>query len=150
MAETDPAGGPHTIEQPNEPFVRMDETREQELEKESHTSLYLKVWGGLAVFTAIEYFYAMGVQHWFFWLVLGLMTCAIIKAAMVGWYFMHLKFEGKWVYGFLIPAGILAAILTLALYPDLALQPVTEEDPGEEEAETVSYAPAAAVRIVRS
>ena len=31
---------------------------------------------------------------------------------MVGWYFMHLKFEGNWVYGMLVPAGILAMILT--------------------------------------
>ena len=32
---------------------------------------------------------------------------------MVGWYFMHLKFEGKWVYAMLIPAGI------LAMHPDV-------------------------------
>jgi cytochrome c oxidase subunit 4 len=137
MDQANPAIPPHTIEQPNEPFVRMDETRDQELEKESHTALYLKVWAGLAVFTAVEYFYAHFSKDFFFWLVIGLMFCAIVKAGMVGWYFMHLKFEGKWVYAFLIPAGILAAILTLALYPDLALQPVTEENPVEEDAETV-------------
>ena len=48
---------------------------------------------------------------------------------MVGWYFMHLKFEGNWVYAMLVPAGILAMILTLALIPDVAMQPVTEEKP---------------------
>jgi cytochrome c oxidase subunit 4 len=150
MSKTNPGDPPHTIEQPNEPYVRMDETREQELEKESHNSLYLKVWGGLAVFTAIEYFYAMGVQHWFFWLVLGLMVCAVIKAAMVGWYFMHLKFEGKWVYAMLIPAGILAVILVAALYPDLALQPVTEENPAEEESESVWAEPPAVPPLFRA
>lgn len=148
MADTNPVSKPHTIEELDEPFVRMDKTREEELEKESHTSLYLKVWGGLAIFTAVEYFYAMGFQRWFFWLVLGLMVCAIIKAGMVGWYFMHLKFEGKWVYAMLIPAGILAVILTVALYPDLAMQPVTEENPGEEEAEAVWNEPVVVPPVV--
>jgi len=150
MSETTPGKPAHSIDELGEPFVRMDVTREQELEHESHNALYLKVWAGLAIFTAIEYFYAMGVQRWFFWLVLGLMTCAVIKAAMVGWYFMHLKFEGKWVYAMLIPAGILAIILTVALYPDLALQPVTEENPTELESESVWNGPASVPLIVRS
>jgi cytochrome c oxidase subunit 4 len=144
MAETKP----HSIENPDEPFVRMDMTREQELEHESHNALYLKVWGGLAIFTAIEYFYARIFKDAFAILVLGLLVCAIIKAGMVGWYFMHLKFEGKWVYGFLIPAGILAVIMTLALYPDLALQPVTEENPTAEEASAWN-GPSAVPPVVR-
>lgn len=137
MSETNPVPKPHTIEQPDEPYVRMDKTREQELEHESHNAMYLKVWGGLAIFTVIEYVYAMWLQSSFLVLVLGLLTCAIIKAAMVGWYFMHLKFEGNWVYAMLVPAGILAVILTVALVPDLALQPVTEENPTAEESEEV-------------
>ena len=32
----------------------------------------------------------------------------------MGWYFMHLKFEGNWVYAMLVPAGILAMILSFA------------------------------------
>ena len=63
---------------------------------------------------------------------------------MVGWYFMHLKFEGRWVYFMLIPAGILAAILTLALVPDLAMQPVTEENPDEETVFSAPLEPGAA------
>ena len=66
-------------------------------------------------------------------LVFGLLVLAVVKAGMVGWYFMHLKFEGKWVYAMLVPAGILAIILTTALIPDVAMQPVTEETPEEEE-----------------
>ena len=45
----------------------------------------------------------------------------------------HLKFEGRWVYYMLVPAGILAAVLIVALYPDMALHPVTEENPPEDE-----------------
>ena len=48
---------------------------------------------------------------------------------MVGWYFMHLKFEGNWVYVMLVPAGILAIDPHVALIPDIAMQPVTEENP---------------------
>ncbi len=125
-------------------------THDQELDVESHAP-YLKVWAGLALFTAVEYFYAHIFKDLFGVLVLGLLFWAIIKAAMVGWYFMHLKFEGKWVYAMLIPAGFLAAVLTLALFPDVAMQPVTEENPGEEEATSMLLEPSpvpAAVRVL--
>ena len=117
---------------PDEPFVKSSMTRDQELHTESHAP-YLRVFAALAVFTAIEYFYARIFKDTFGVLVLGLMFWAVIKASMVGWYFMHLKFEGKWVYYMLVPAGILAIILTTALLPDVAMQPVTEENADEEE-----------------
>ena len=93
---------------------------------------YLKVFAGLAVLTAIEYFYAFWLKDAFLGLVLGLLLLAIVKAGMVGWYFMHLKFEGRWVYILIVPAFILATILTTALCPDVAMKPETEENPGEE------------------
>ncbi|MEA2630070.1 MAG: cytochrome c oxidase subunit, partial [Chloroflexota bacterium] len=111
---------------------------------ESHAP-YLKVFSALAVFTAIEYFYAHIFKDAFVVLVLGLLFWAVIKASMVGWYFMHLKFEGKWVYYMLVPAGILAIILTSALIPDVAMQPVTEENPEEEESGSVSLLEAGVV-----
>ncbi len=117
---------------PDEPFVKSSMTREQELHVEAHAP-YLKVFAFLAVFTAIEYFWARIFKDTFAILILGLLFWAIIKASMVGWYFMHLKFEGKWVYAMLVPAGILACILTFALIPDVAMQPVTEENREEEE-----------------
>jgi cytochrome c oxidase subunit IV len=122
---------------PDEPFVKSSMTRGQELHVESHAP-YLKVFAALAVFTAIEYFWAHIFRDTFLVLVLGLLFWAVIKASMVGWYFMHLKFEGTWVYYMLVPAGILAIILTTALIPDLAMQPVTEENPEEEESTPVS------------
>ena len=120
------------------PYVRAGQTRAQELHVESHAP-YLKVFLGLAILTALEYAYAHVAKDAFLTLVLGLMCLAIIKAGMVGWYFMHLKFEGKWVYGMLIPAGILAIILTFALAPDVAMQPVTEENLEDEESGAVSW-----------
>jgi cytochrome c oxidase subunit IV len=122
---------------PDEPFVKSSMTRGQELHVESHAP-YLKVFAALAVFTAIEYFWAHIFKDAFAVLILGLLFWAVLKASMVGWYFMHLKFEGTWVYYMLVPAGILAIILTSALIPDLAMQPVTEENPDEEESTPVS------------
>ena len=110
-------------------------THDQEMDVESHTSQYMKVFGALLVFTIMEYCYAKYMRVSFFSLVLGLMTMAIIKATLVGLYFMHLKFEGKWVFGMLIPAAILAMVLTFALVPDVAMQPVSEENIDREEIE---------------
>jgi cytochrome c oxidase subunit IV len=105
----------------------------EELEAESHAP-YLKVWAGLAILTAVEYFYALFFKDHFLFLVLGLVSLALVKASMVGWYFMHLKFEQRWVYLLIIPACVMAVFLTLMLYPDMAMKPVDEENPIEEEA----------------
>jgi cytochrome c oxidase subunit 4 len=103
----------------------------QEHATEAHAP-YLRVWAALAIFTAVEYFYAYFFKDSFLVLVLGLLFWAIIKAGLVGWYFMHLKFEGRWVYILIVPAFILATILTTALCPDVAMKPETEENPGED------------------
>jgi cytochrome c oxidase subunit 4 len=93
---------------------------------QSHTP-YGKVWWGLLFFTVIEYFYAFALKDLFWTLILGLLLWAGIKASMVGWYFMHLKFEGAWVYALIVPAAVLAVILVLALSPDVAMKPQDEE-----------------------
>ncbi len=105
----------------------------EEHANEAHAP-YLRVWGLLAIFTAIEYFYAFWAKDSFLILVLGLLFMAIFKAGLVGWYFMHLKFEGRWVYILIIPAFVLATILTTALCPDMAMKPETEENPGGDSA----------------
>ena len=48
------------------------------------------------------------------------MVLAITKAFLVGWYFMHLKFEGRWVYLLLVPACLMAIIVVTGLAPDMA------------------------------
>jgi cytochrome c oxidase subunit 4 len=105
-----------------------------------HVKTYIRVFFALLIFTLIEYVYAHWYKDWFVVLVLGLMTWAIIKATLVGLYFMHLKFEGKWVYGMLIPAGILATIFVVALIPDVAMQPVTEINEPDDEGAAASVA----------
>ena len=104
----------------------VTQEQEQELAAESHAP-YLKVFLALAAFTAMEYGYARILKDSFTPLVLGLVAMAVIKAGLVGWYFMHLKFEGKWVYALLIPAVILAAVVVLGLVPDIAYYPGPDE-----------------------
>ncbi|WP_165222822.1 cytochrome C oxidase subunit IV family protein [Aquisphaera insulae] len=103
-----------------------------ELQVESHAP-YFRVWLALAVLTFVEYVYAMIVKDHFALLLLGLLSMALVKAGLVGWYFMHLKFEKKWVYLMIIPACVLAVFLTIMLCPDVALKPVAEDllDEGE-------------------
>lgn len=81
---------------------------------------YMKIFWTLLVLTLAEYFYAMLTQQHFGLLITGLLTLAIIKASLVGYYFMHVKFEGKWVFGLIIPTLVLAMIVVLALVPDIA------------------------------
>ncbi len=114
-------------------YIVHNEDMAQELDVESHAP-YMRVWAILAILTLIEYFYAMIFKDHFLSLVLGLVCLALVKAGMVGWYFMHLKFERKWVYLLIIPACVMAVFLTLMLYPDMAMKPVAEEEGGEEEA----------------
>ena len=114
-------------------------THDQEMHVESHAP-YIKVFLWLAVFTAIEYFYARIFKDSFGTLVLGLMFLAVIKASMVGWFFMHLKFEGRWVYYMLVPAAFLAAVFIFALTPDIAMQPTSDDTPSEDES-TAALAP---------
>ncbi len=111
-------------------------------EHESHVGTYLKVFVTLAVLTAIEYFYARIFKDSFGVLVLGLATLALVKAGMVGLYFMHLKFEGRWVYYMIVPACILAIVLVLALYPDVTLHPGTEAPEGSDDSTSAVQFPA--------
>lgn len=98
-----------------------EEVKERQVE--SHAP-YVKVFFGLAVLTIIEYFYARIFKDYFSLLILGLLAWAIIKAAMVGWYFMHLKFEGKWIYILLLPTSFLVLALVFAMVPDMTFKPV--------------------------
>lgn len=88
---------------------------------ESHAP-YFKVFLGLFVLTVIEYFYARIFKDYFSLLITGLLFWAIIKAAMVGWYFMHLKFEGKWIYILLLPTTFLVLVLVFAMVPDMTVK----------------------------
>ena len=96
-------------------------TPEQERHVESHAP-YLKVFWALLVLTVLEYAYARFLEGkiTFASLVAGLMVLAVTKAFLVGWFFMHLKFEGRWVYMLLVPVCFLAVVVVTGLTPDMA------------------------------
>ena len=104
----------------------LSQAEAPELVAESHAP-YLKVFLALAIFTAMEYGYARVLKDSFTPLVIGLVIMAVFKAGLVGWYFMHLKFEGKWVFGLLIPVAILAAVVVFGLVPDIAYSDDSDE-----------------------
>ncbi len=112
-------------------MAEHNRTPEQERHVESHAP-YLKVFGVLLVLTILEYAYASFLGLSFLPLVGGLMALAVIKAGLVGWYFMHLKFEGRWITMMLVPVTFLAFALILGLMPDVGFHPggVMEEAVG--------------------
>ena len=96
-------------------------TADQEIYVESHAP-YMKVFWALLILTVLEYAYARFLEGkiTFAVLVAGLMVLAITKAFLVGWFFMHLKFEGRWIYMMLVPVCFLAFALVTGLAPDMA------------------------------
>jgi cytochrome c oxidase subunit 4 len=94
-------------------------TYEQHQDAESNVRVYLRVFLALLVLTVAEYFYAMLVQQHFLLLVTGLVAMAAVKATLVGLFFMHVKFEGRWIYLVLVPAAFLVVALLVGIYPDI-------------------------------
>lgn len=123
-------------------------TPDQEIEVESHAP-YGKVFVALLVFTVLEYAYASFLTLPFSVLLFGLLVMAFTKAALVGIYFMHLKFEGPWVYALLVPAAILAVVLTTALIPDVVWQPVNQKNPDLKDIPKTPIQPGAAASLTR-
>jgi len=111
-------------------MAELHRTYDEEQDFEAHAP-YLKVFFVLLILTIFEYCYALAsfkLGLGIVLLILGLMVLAFTKAGLVAWYFMHLKFEGRWVYLMIVPALFMATFLVLALYPDVALQHEIEVD----------------------
>jgi cytochrome c oxidase subunit 4 len=50
-----------------------------------------------------------------------ILAVAIIKASLVGWYFMHLKWDWRLLYFLILPAFIMGAMMMVVLMPDIFL-----------------------------
>jgi cytochrome c oxidase subunit 4 len=91
-------------------------------EHEAHISdkTFMKVFGGLLVFTVISFLanqiLGLGMASF---TIIGLV--AICKAFLVVWFFMHLKLDFKLLYIFIIPVMILAPLIVIVLWPDIVL-----------------------------
>lgn len=79
---------------------------------------YMKIFFSLFVLTAAELGFAVMVTNKVA-LILVLVILAMVKAALVAMYFMHLKFEGRWKHILIVPPVLLAIVLIFALMPDV-------------------------------
>ncbi len=85
---------------------------------------YLVVFGALSVFTAVSFIVNVLVRSDVFSPVAGffiILTVAVVKAVLVGMYFMHLKWDWVRVGFMIVPAFILGAMLAFVLMPDIVL-----------------------------
>lgn len=92
---------------------------------------YMVVFVALCVFTAVSFVVNFGVRHeWLspsagFALILGV---AIVKAVLVGMYFMHLYLDWGKLYFFIFPTFILGSMMMVVFLPDIVLAWHAEPD----------------------
>ncbi len=94
---------------------------------------YMIVAGALAICTIASFFFntladQKSITH--FQSFLAILTVAIIKASLVAWIFMHLKWDWKLLYFLLIPAFILGVMMMIVLMPDSLLGPLHDAEDG--------------------
>jgi cytochrome c oxidase subunit 4 len=85
---------------------------------------YLVIFGALSVFTLLSFLFNDAARHEMlthtqsFLLILGV---AVVKATLVGMYFMHAKYDWGRIYFMVIPAFVLATMMMIVLMPDIVL-----------------------------
>ena len=81
------------------------------------TKLFMIVWIGLLVLTAIEVFLSY-MQTPLLIMLTALMGLSVIKAAMIIAYFMHLKFERFSLFLILFPMLVFCIMMLFVFMPD--------------------------------
>ncbi len=104
---------------------------------------YMAVAAALAVCTATSFLFNTladqgTISHVTSFLLI--LTVAIIKAVLVGWVFMHLKWDWKLLYFLLVPAFILGVMMMVVLMPDALLGPRHDAEEGLRIAEKLQKA----------
>ena len=79
---------------------------------------YYKVFVWLTVLTIAEIAWALVLEQQRFLLVSGLGLMAAIKAALVGMYYMHLKYEGRIIWFVIAFPIVLVCVMIAGLLPD--------------------------------
>jgi cytochrome c oxidase subunit IV len=85
---------------------------------------YMVIFVALSIFTAVSFLVNYAVrdgklsEHAGFALILGV---AVVKAVLVGTYFMHLIVDWKKLYYFIFPTFILGSMFIVVLLPDIVL-----------------------------
>jgi cytochrome c oxidase subunit 4 len=86
-----------------------------------HHVNYFMIFISLCVLTAMSVIFDVVEFNSRILLVVLVLAVATAKALFVMTYLMHLKFERNWKYLLLLPTGILAMGLPLALMPDIGV-----------------------------
>ena len=88
---------------------------------------YMFVAVALSICTASSFFVNQFISHsnpvLGFLLILGV---AIIKAVLVGWIFMHLKWDWKLLYFIIVPVSVLGVMMAIVFLPDGIVGPRTD------------------------
>jgi cytochrome c oxidase subunit 4 len=105
--------------------------------------VYTVIAVALSIFTAVSFVVNVLVRDHYLTAVMGFLVIlgvAIVKATLVGMYFMHIKYDWRLLYFLLVPAFILATMMAIVLLPDIVFawhnepiitqQPVTAHPPG--------------------
>ncbi len=83
---------------------------------------YMMVFVALGVFTALSFVFNFAARHEIITnhLSAGLiMSVGVVKACLVGYIFMHLKWDWSKLYYLIIPAFILGTMMMMVLFPDI-------------------------------
>ncbi len=87
--------------------------------QEAHRVNVFVIFGWLVALTGAELYIASDGVMTGTALVLGLVGSALVKAALVAIYFMHLKFEGVLIWTMMIASLVIGIAFILVLFPDL-------------------------------
>jgi len=88
----------------------------------NHTKTYLKIFGALFILTVIEVLISQAGLPQVPMVVL-LIAFALVKAGLVAVYFMHLKYDSKFLSVIAYAPLVVASILILMLSIEWAFQP---------------------------
>ena len=88
--------------------------------------IYMVVASVLAVCTASSFVFNYLVHEKTLSVVMGfvlILGVAVLKAFLVGFYFMHLKWDWRLLYFIIVPVFILGVMMVIILMPDCVIGP---------------------------
>jgi cytochrome c oxidase subunit 4 len=102
----------------------MTDSTHDEAHHGPNLQTYLVIGLALSIFTVISFVVnsivksgSLGAQSGFF----IILAVAVVKAFLVGMFFMHLKYDWWKLYFMIVPIFILGAMMGLVLLPDMVL-----------------------------
>ena len=85
---------------------------------ENHDKTYYWIFGWLTLWTILELWWPSLWEEQRWLLLGGLCVMAAIKASLVAYYYMHLKWEGRFIWLAILSPVVLSAVMIIGLLPD--------------------------------